>query len=59
MYGSALPRSIAPALVSGLVTALLLLLGDRVQHLWGHPYAYQPFVLIVSFVLTFRYGWQR
>eukprot|EP00878_Enallax_costatus_P042731 GHUV01050188.1.p1 GENE.GHUV01050188.1~~GHUV01050188.1.p1 ORF type:complete len:455 (+),score=154.01 GHUV01050188.1:390-1754(+) len=54
IYGSALPRALAPAVFSGLITMILLLMGDRVQHLWENPFAYQPFVLIVSFVLTFR-----
>lgn len=54
IYGSALPRAIAPAVISGLITMILLLLGERVQQLWDNPFAYQPFVLIVSFVLTFR-----
>lgn len=53
-YGSALPRAIAPAVISGLLTVVLLFLGDRVASLWQNPFAYQPFVLLVSFVLTFR-----
>lgn len=53
-YGSALPRSLAPALISGLITGGLALLGDKVSHLWSHPFAYNAFVLLVSFALTFR-----
>ncbi|KAF8057858.1 hypothetical protein HT031_005804 [Scenedesmus sp. PABB004] len=61
LYGSALPRALGPALVSGLITLCLLAAGDHVAALWSHPYAYQPFVLLVSFVLTFRsnYAYQR
>ncbi|WIA42693.1 hypothetical protein OEZ86_008645 [Tetradesmus obliquus] len=61
VYGSALPRSLLPALLSGLITLLLLLLREQMQHLWVHPYPYQPLVLIATFVLTFRsnYAYQR
>jgi hypothetical protein len=56
VYGSALPRSLLPALLSGVITLMLLLLRERLQHLWVHPYPYQPLVLIATFVLTFRCG---
>eukprot|EP00775_Hariotina_reticulata_P003540 gene3540-3809_t len=63
VYGSALPRALAPALLSGLVTLVLLLASSStdINHLWAHPFAYQPFAFIVSFVLAFRsnYAYQR
>jgi hypothetical protein len=37
-----------------MITLLLLLLREHMQHLWVHPYPYQPLVLIATFVLTFR-----
>jgi hypothetical protein len=54
VYGSALPRSFLPALLSGLIALMLILLREHVEHLWVHPYPYQPLVLIATFVLTFR-----
>lgn len=56
VYGSALPRALAPALLSGLVTLVLLLASSStdINQLWAHPFAYQPFAFIVSFVLAFR-----
>jgi len=56
VYGSALPRALAPALLSGLVTLVLLLAASSsaINQLWAHPFAYQPFAFIVSFVLAFR-----
>lgn len=54
IYGSALPRALAPALVAGFITLGLTFVSNEVSSLWLHPYAYNAFVLLVSFVLTFR-----
>jgi predicted membrane chloride channel (bestrophin family) len=59
--GSALPRSLVPAAVSGALTAVLLLLQENVSDWWAHPYAYQSFSFVVAFVITFRstFAYQR
>jgi hypothetical protein len=54
IYGSALPRALAPAVIAGFITLGLTFVHDEVQALWFHPYAYNAFVLLTSFVLTFR-----
>jgi hypothetical protein len=55
IYGSALPRALTPALVAGLITLGLTFVSEPVRSLWAHPFAYNAFVLLVSFVLTFRF----
>lgn len=55
IYGSALPRALAPAVVSGLITFGLTYVNEEVRAWWAHPFAYNAFVLLVSFVLTFRW----
>ena len=54
IYGSALPRAIAPALVAGFIALGLTFVSEEVRTWWFHPFAYNAFVLLVSFVLTFR-----
>lgn len=46
--------------MSGLITFGLTYVNEEVRAWWAHPFAYNAFVLLVSFVLTFRcvgVGW--
>jgi hypothetical protein len=54
VYGSALPRAFAPALVAGVITGALAVVSPGIEGAWAHPYAFNALVLLVSFALTFR-----
>ncbi len=54
-YGSALPRALPAALISGAFAAVLSAVAQQeLQEAWLHPYPYNAFAVIVSFILVFR-----
>ncbi|KAK9789401.1 hypothetical protein WJX73_006004 [Symbiochloris irregularis] len=62
LYGSALPRSVPPALLSaGVTAAFFVCIGDDDKGWWRHPYPFQLFGYMVGFIVIFRsnFGYQR
>ncbi|CAD7699638.1 unnamed protein product [Ostreobium quekettii] len=69
IYGSAFPRTLPFALVSGVITLILewTVAEDKdgvpstARRWWEHPYPYQTFAFIVGFMLVFRsnFGYGR
>lgn len=55
MYGSAIPRALPISLLSALAAGLLSkFLQEHLEAQFTHPYMYQPFAVIVGFVVSFR-----
>ena len=56
MYGSAIPRALPVSFLAAAIAAVLSsLIQQRVVDLFIHPYLYQPFAVIVGFMVSFRY----
>ena len=56
MFGSALPRSMIPGLVSAMLAFALdqHFMREYLNKILEHPYAFQPFAYIAAFALVFR-----
>lgn len=55
MYGSAIPRALPISLLSAIAAALLSgLIQKRLEAEFIHPYMYQPFAVVVGFMVSFR-----